>query len=765
MFNQRLRKLYGRLAILFLLSGLIAYLWLTAERDFELLGSYRPEAALSFMDGLQMQQGSPQDTETASFEGMIYYRMAEAGALSLWLEPGSGYIALQHSRQPELLWASNPGPDVLAEVQTKGLWRSNLASPFTFRYLRGNENKETAGNTVDHSAQIEWKRIEDGVGVRYTVDDLGFAFYFEYTLLADGLQVRVPEHGILETKDNRLSTLDVLPFFAASFNDREGYLFVPDGPGGLIHFAKERPALSSPYDFPVFGADLSIPQLDVPFSRTPIQYPVFGMNRGDSGFLAVIEEGQLKANIYAAPAGLHTEFHAVNASFRFRQPYRQPVGLTSAVTSYEQALMAEPIQIRYTLLDKDDADYVGMAKAYRKYLMSEHALVPLQTDQETLPLYLDIIAAASKPGRFGSETIVTTTLEQARTMADFIRQEGVADLRLGLVGWHEGGYPGKLPKRFPVERKIGGKQGLGELANYARENGVVLYLVDPFNEAAGEQPGTGFSPRSDAARMLDGRALQFQQSRGYDAARSPSPNYAVSPEAAVQLFQESIAHYKATDVSHIGLTGMEYVYSDFSRSGFYERKDTIRVYQDIMDEAREKMDYLILYGAPSFSIGLADHYHRFPVEGNYDFIIDEQVPFYPIALHGLVTYSASPGNERGDPEAEFLRAIEYGALPYFTVTYENTRLLLETSFSSMYSTQFALLNERILQEYNDFAAALQGTWGSFIENHRKLAEGVYETTYGNGRTVWVNYTRMPFESAGHRVEALSFRVVQEGGGR
>lgn len=774
MSKQRLRKLYGRLALLCVLGGLVAYLVLTSERDVEVMGSYRPETALDFMNGLQLHQGAPLDgSETTVIEGLTYYRVALNGDFTLWLEPEGGYIALQPITNPEMFWASNPGPEALAEVETRGLWRSNLSSPFTFRYLYGAENRENTGNTIDHNVQVDWKNIENGAGVRYTFDDLGLMFYFEYTLADGALQVRVPEQGIVELKDNRLSSLDVLPFFAAvqgaapgeepeGPGEGEGYLFVPDGPGGLIHFDKARPALSAPYDFPIYGGDLAIPQLETPFLRNAIQYPVFGMSRGDAGFLAIIEEGQMKANIFAAPAGLNTEYHAVNASFRFRRSYRQPVGLTRAVTSYEESLMAEPIQIRYTLLGEDSAHYVGMARAYRHYLMDKYGLKPLQHEQEGLPLYIDMIMAASKPGRFGSETVVMTSLEEAMDMAGVIRQEGVADLRIGLIGWYEGGYPGKLPKRFPVERQIGGKQGLSELARYGEESGVGWYLIEPFNEAAA-QSGTGFSPRTDAARMLDGRVLQFQQRRGYETSRVPEPNYALSPAAAVSFFREAIAQHAQTGLSGIGLSGMEQVYSDFNRNGFYDRRDTADVYRDIMEEAREAMDQLIMYGAPSFSIGAADHYHRFPVDSNYDFIVDEQVPFYPIALHGLVTYSASPGNERGDPEVEFLRAIEYGALPYFTVTHENTRLLLETSFSSMYSTEFDALKERILQEYRDFEDALGSTWGSLIENHRKLAEGVYETVYEDGRTVWVNYNRQPFEQEGQQIEALSYRVVREGG--
>ncbi|WP_409346111.1 DUF5696 domain-containing protein [Paenibacillus sp. MBLB4367] len=758
MRNKRPGKRAGQLAVVLLLIVLCGYLWFSGESHSTVTGSYNPTNALRYMDDMRLETGNP-DSATMEAGGRTYYRMAESGTVTLWMEPSAGYIALKDSRQQDGIWLSNPSLEALQTEQTKGLWRSNLDSPFTFRYLKGSDNKETVGNIVDHPAKVEWRRIEGGVGIRYTLNDLGFTFYFEYAVTGDGFQVRVPDLGIVEKEDNRLVELDVLPFFAAAQSGRDGYLFVPDGPGGLISFQAKRASLSAPYDYPVFDADLSVPQIAEWFPRTPIQYPVFGMNRGDSGFLAVIEEGQYKANIYAAPAGLHTSFHSVNGNFRLRRAYRQPTGLTKSVTGYEKPLMAEPLKIRYVLLTKSETDYVGMAKSYRRYLTENLKLSKLKTADNSPPLYLDVLMATSEPGRFRDKTVVATTFEQTEEIAETLTGADIRGLHLGISGWQDGGYPGWLPKRFPVEKRIGGLAGIRQLSEYSQKNGMSVYLIDSLNVAT-DRTGNRFSPRSEAARMLDGRALKFE--RKGDWFGNAELFYAMSPRVMERVFDQSVERYKETSVNGLGIAGMDKLYSDYNRNRFYDRNASAAVYQSTMRKARETIGEIISYGAPSYTIGYAEHYHQFPVENNYDFIVDEQVPFYPIALHGLVTYSAAAGNERGNPDVEFLRAIEYGALPYFFITAGDSRILKRTNFSNLYSSQFEVLKDKIIGEYRAFETALSGVWRSYIGNHRKVADGVYETSYENGRIVWVNYNDAAFEGEGHRVEGMSFQVIKEG---
>lgn len=62
-----------------------------------------------------------------------------------------------------------------------------------------------------------------------------FRLALEYTLSADGLEVRLPANSIRYNEQNyRLNSVRVLPYFGASSNDFTGYTFIPDGSGTIV---------------------------------------------------------------------------------------------------------------------------------------------------------------------------------------------------------------------------------------------------------------------------------------------------------------------------------------------------------------------------------------------------------------------------------------------------------------------------------------------------------------------------------------------------
>ena len=48
----------------------------------------------------------------------------------------------------------------------------------------------------------------------------------------------------------------------------------------------------------------------------------------------------------------------------------------SYVATVEEEIMSGPKQVRYYLLANEDANYVGMATAYRDHLIEEHNIQP-----------------------------------------------------------------------------------------------------------------------------------------------------------------------------------------------------------------------------------------------------------------------------------------------------------------------------------------------------------------------------------------------------
>jgi len=145
-----------------------------------------------------------------------------------------------------------------------------------------------------------------------------------------------------------------------------------------------------------------------------------------------------------------------------------------------------------------------------------------------------------------------------------------------------------------------------------------------------------------------------------------------------------------------------------------------------------------------YSLAASDLLSNFPLESSYDYFVDETVPFYPMAVHGFVLYSGKEGNLRNEYDKEMLKAIEYGAIPSFRLTYARSRELKGTHFDHVYSSEYGVWKERVIEEYKKFDQ-LAPLLNLQMVKHVKQAKGVYTMTYADGSRVTVDYNSSTFK--------------------
>lgn len=765
-----MRRKRVTIVVVLVLMGVIAFILVSAEQDRSYPGSYSSAQAAAYMESMALHTGNPSEI-TMRYGGELWVQAAAEGPAKLWVEPAAGKLALQTG---DVILTSNPTADQLADDQSKGQIRTNIQSPLMFRYKPEGQTSDRSANLKD--ARVQWRAIDKGIGFLYSIESLGFSFYVEYTLDRGALVVHIPELGVTETKKNELTALDVLPYFGAVQDGREdGYILVPDGPGALIHFNKEQTENMLPYNFPIYDEDNAAPNVDrlsgMQGVRTGIAFPVFGMNRGSDGFICIVEEGATKTNIVAAPAGVSSGFNQANARIQLRRYYEEVINATTSNFHYEKTLIFQPFTSRYLPLEAAQSDYVGMAKSYRGYLMADMKVSPLEEKTGAPPLQLNVLLGTSEMNANGSRFVTATTLKQAGEMVGKLQADGVSNLTVGLEGWQQGGYPGRLPDRFPVNSEVGGTAGMKSLVSELRSEGVPVYLNDALYYAR-PKFGNGFSVSKHAARDISGVSVN----KDILTQTGPSSSYyLINPQRMLDVtLPAAMEQYQSLGVSGVKLMGLGGIlYSDFHSNRYIDREQAADLVRRMLQEVKEQVGSVTTSGLEdlqggsnggyAYAIGLADHLSHFPMAYNYDIVVDEQVPFYPIAVHGLVTYSGMEGNLHANPQIDFLREIEYGALPSYLLTEANPNGLERTSFYWLYSSQFSVWESTIASRYKAFDETMNGVWGSFIDNHRKLARDVYETTYEGGRRIWVNYSEQPYSLDGKTVQPLSYAVVDKGG--
>ena len=142
-------------------------------------------------------------------------------------------------------------------------------------------------------------------------------------------------------------------------------------------------------------------------------------------------------------------------------------------------------------------------------------------------------------------------------------------------------------------------------------------------------------------------------------------------------------------------------------------------------------------------------------------VADHTVPFLQLVLHGSVQMYTSPINLASNSETAVLRAIEYGMLPNFQVTYEPSSVLKKSEYTDNYASGYESWRSDILKAYTMVHDSLEGLMDQPIVDHAQVAEEVFATTYANGAVVYVNYSESDVTVNGVTVPARSF--ARQGG--
>jgi hypothetical protein len=586
------------------------------------------------------------------------------------------------------------------------------------------------------------------------------------------LETTVPYDSIKETGTARLTSLEVLPAFNAGKETDQGALFVPDGSGALMVFRKNHPKYFSGYSEPVYGPDLafkteSFNDID-PYWRQEkppkesIALPVFGSYRNGTGFLGIITKGDKDAIINGIPAGIRSiALYRASAELVYRKSDVIFIGSSGQIPLFQGKKIAGDRQIRYVLLEDKEADYVGMAKAYREYLMKEKNLKPVK--QDAMPLNVRLLGGLLRDEIIGTTFIEMTTFEQARSIIDQYAGMGVKNLELTFTGWSKDGLYGNQPDHFPVERQLGGAKGLKELASYAKEKGVSVYLqanyVRPF------ETSDGYSKRNDTIRGIDREVMESFNS--FIASRYNNHDetfYFMKPE---RMLDKHIKN-EVEDFADLGIAGVslkymgDTVYSDLDPASPASREQTADTWVSALDAFKEKVGKTSVDYGFAYTLGHVDRIDNAPMDSSHFVYTDQTVPFYQLVLHGLVTYTSKPTNLRDDSRIEFLRAVEYGALPSYELTYEPPSKLQRTMEDRLYSSSSSYWLKPSTEEYREFAKLYEQVGDQQIINHERISPQVYRTTYASGTQIIVNYGDAAQSVDGQTVKGLDY-VVSGGG--
>lgn len=641
-------------------------------------------------------------------------------------------------------------------------------------YVSGTENAVTVKNTTgttqvtlplekeltapvnvfatDKNGTSVTLQAEDVVSVQKNVYCTGSA--------KDGSSLRIPVDKVVEISEYSytIASIYVYPFMGHSrAGEGQGYMIIPDGQGAIVSFENNEGRYSSPYDKQVYGVNIGVDDQYVSESRVAAEdviMPVFGMVHTDSqiAVLGVIEQGDIAARIQAYPNGVRNlPFDWVTAKYTLRFVFNQPMGPSAGnvATRTEKRRDVDILQ-HFLLTTGENADYAGLAVAYRNYLIANDTF--RQADKRDFDIELDFLGIERENYILGKQDVVMTDFDQAETILDELSGAGVEHFSVVYRGWQTNGLTGGVPTdSLSVAKSLGGKSGLKALVEKIAEKGSNFALeADVLTLNTETHPSLTFS----ALKKITSQTLSKPTfGKVYDTL------YYCNPTTSQSAASKLLSDMKKAGIPGISFTGITQVLTDYyHKDAYHDTSEMAEIYAGIISEANGEVT-TTLVSPNAYLWQYANVISDLPVAGSDYTYTDAEIPFLTIALSGQIPYYLEYTNFQANTHEFFLHLVEQGARPSFLLTWEDPIELQNTNSASIYSSRYELYRDIIVEWYADLSALFDavGTDGMIVDHVR--TGDLVKVTWDNGTQVYINFGDATGELEGITLEKLSFKVV------
>ena len=577
------------------------------------------------------------------------------------------------------------------------------------------------------------------------------------------LVVEVPYDSFRCKTDYPLTYVSVLPMFGAAGEKQDGFMLIPEG-GGAIIYNNNGKVKQTPYYANLYGWDYATERTEV-VSETRNAFPVFGMSQDGSSFICVMEGASAYGGISANVAGRNNSYNNVYAKYNVLHYDRFNVSGRTAqlLYMYEKGIPAQDTIVqRYCFLET--GDYAEMAAAYGEYIRRDPMLAQAQASGE-MPVNVEFVGAINKivptAGVPVNRVVATTKFSEAADIIDELNAAGVKELKARMTGWCNGGVKQKVLTGIHVVGEMGGNNGMKELIAHAKETGTDLYFDGITCFAYDSGILDGFMAFSHAARFTTReKALLYKfDNVTYQQAMWLDSYYLTRPDYAKKTASNLIG-----DLSRRGAAGVAFrdignlLSADYYVQNTVTREQTKQMNIETLAEAKEKGLKISIKEGNEYAVPYADLITDMNLTGNAYGIIDETVPFYQIALHGLKDYTTEAINLAADYQTSLLECAEYGAGLNFTFMKMDTTVLQNTPYSCYTSAAYDRWKEELVPAIVRYQTEMAGLNRTPITGHERLSADVTVTVYADGTKVFVNYGSTDYSGNGVSVSARDYKV-------
>ena len=424
----------------------------------------------------------------------------------------------------------------------------------------------------------------------------------------------------------------------------------------------------------------------------------------------------------------------------------------------------EDITITYFTLPHD-ADYNDMAKVYRAWKFARNPdILPIKERMKSQK-YLEKLAKSfpvrlptaykpfnkkfqAKDYTVANEPVVKVqnSFKQTEKILQKMKDMGLNDIAACLTGWQTGGYDGRCPATFPVCPEAGGEGDLRHLIKFGQSLGYIFDGHSNYTDAFTCSPLW----RKDIICTSPSGALEINGAwsggRAYNLCITNAWN------TFLQKDIEKIAELGFRGAHYVDVFTAVYPYRCCNPSHAANRKEQGLIQKQIALKCREMMGGFASECGFDHFIGQVDYinYVCAPMRakrnatasgksGQWD-EVDAFVPFWELVYHDIVLSNPDKITQDTLSQEDNLTLIEFGGRPIFYHVSDKNINAIKKSYEQFMKLRYLQLEEML--------------------SHKKISDGVFAITYGDGSKIVVNRSNSDYRYENSNVKAKDYLLIR-----
>lgn len=697
-------------------------------------------------------------SEEEAFAAMT--KQAENGGLALYVDTKAYTFMVENTKTGQRWWSSFYNTDPGQKVQV-----SRRSTLMTVEVVGTESKAMESSRAYDSNVKKSLSKIDNGIRIDFTFNKYEMEIPLEIVLNDDGtFTATVPTEQIKENRPEndeegntgyQLISIHILENLGGTDRSSDGMMIVPDGSGAVINYNNGALAGdNNTFEAVVYGRDMAVGLLNAEPVEEQVTMPVMGRitrgEQGDNGLVMIATNGDEFSTVHAAVTGQNvTDLNNCWFEFMVRTTDKYFMGAQNEpLTVYESnGIKSGDVSVTYYPIAGENLSYTDVSKVYRDYLTDVIGVQKKAVDN-SVPFYLTLYGGTIKTQSilgFPADIQTTaTTYKQALEIIKALEERGVSNIKVIYEDFNEAGITSKIAASFEYSSKLGGKKDYQELSSYIASQGYEIFPSCDIMEF--ERSGNGYSFTLNASKQItNSYATQTPFELAFGLPHLTKDSWTIlSPYYFTDLFTKLSTSFKQEGATGISLNQASYkLYSDFSRTNAEGRKYFVRSdAKKILEEGYQKLGdsglKILSENANQYLIKYSDYIKDVPLySSNYD-IIDYDIPFAQMVLHGLVPYTTKAINKSANASKLRLMSIVTGTPVQYEMMYTNPNKFTDSEYDSLYYTGYSGWLDIAAGEYKLFNDVMSGVSGCEITDYERLNDSEFQSTFSNGTTIYVN---------------------------